>query len=356
MSNEGPSFILMVNWRSTSSFAVLLQLSRLSSRTIQLNGVSPTSSSLNHKRQDFNSSAPRDDDNRDTRIDLTALRSAPNDNKEDKSEHSTPTYDSHHHTNAEQAELRLSSGSVFDPAVQALASNHTAGNNVERKGEPLRTKETTMKAFDDEPSWQVRIQDSLDPYLVQFLKSVAPKSSHKANYETNKQDLDLEFLLPDDVRAAHNIFKKELNIDPKPVSPFLGFPPYPKKTENSFERMVRLLELRTPGNPVIIPRATLIKLIEETITLSGAALRGDDVVIETYSPAWHRFARLLRTSDLHAISKLEAEKRHEGLSAKERNEATPSDSEEYRSDVMGKQSKEKDNGKETEGGPSKATG
>ena len=62
------------------------------------------------------------------------------------------------------------------------------------------------------------------------------------------------------------------------------------------------LKLTTAGNTVVISRPVLIELIERTITLSGAAISGDDVTIERYSPTWHRFARLLRTSDLHKIS------------------------------------------------------
>jgi hypothetical protein len=57
-------------------------------------------------------------------------------------------------------------------------------------------------------------------------------------------------------------------------------------------------------NKVVIPRPVLVRLIEQTITLSGASVHGNDVVIERYSPTWHRFARLLRTSDLHKISTL----------------------------------------------------
>ena len=67
---------------------------------------------------------------------------------------------------------------------------------------------------------------------------------------------------------------------------------------------VERLKLKSMGNTVIIPRSVLKRLIERTITLSGASILGENVVIERYSPTWHRFARLLRTSDLDKISSL----------------------------------------------------
>jgi hypothetical protein len=65
---------------------------------------------------------------------------------------------------------------------------------------------------------------------------------------------------------------------------------------------IQHLNLTSSAGKVVIPRGMLVRLIEQTINLSGAAVHGDDVVIERYSPTWHRFARLLRTSDLHKIS------------------------------------------------------
>ena len=152
---------------------------------------------------------------------------------------------------------------------------------------------------------------NLDPYLVPYLKSLQSKSSSSSkppvsvDNHPNKHDLDIEFLRPNDVRATYVCRKKKTNVDKD------GGDTNGRKTASGepgtipdylIHAGIQHLNLSSSDGKVVIPRGVLVRLIEQTINLSGAAVCGDDVVIERYSPTWHRFARLLRTSDLHKIS------------------------------------------------------
>jgi hypothetical protein len=319
----------MVNWRPTPGFAVLLRLSRPSPRTTQLNEVSLASSSFKNKHQPFKSSAPGYDSVRDLPIDHTTLRSAPNDRKANKSEHSTQTYESHHDTNTQQIELRPSSRSPIERAAQYLPSNPRDVNTVEEKdplgaeqglgneSRPRMDEADSRDASSKKYNWKTReggrlyrpnisksFSHGTDPYLVQVLKSYRFKPKNPPPYpEPSEQDLDIENLRPNDVRTAHNIHVRKHHLESRIDYPL----PNPnidlsKNVEQIIRKVEDSLRDETLSSTVVIPRSKLIKLIEQTITVSGAAVDGNNVHIQRHSPTWHRFARLLRTSDLPSIS------------------------------------------------------
>jgi hypothetical protein len=155
--------------------------------------------------------------------------------------------------------------------------------------------------------------DTLDPYLVHYLKSLRSQSSKSPKpvitvpNHPAPQDLDVDSLRPVDLRSNYGqrTFKSSTVRGHNPHISNGGPSGEPGVIpEHLAHDSVKALNLPSSGGKVIIPRALLVRLIEETINLSGAAIRGNDVLIERYSPTWHRFARLLRTSDLHKISTL----------------------------------------------------
>jgi hypothetical protein len=150
----------------------------------------------------------------------------------------------------------------------------------------------------------------LDPYLEHYLRTLPSKSQTHAKSQiiiernSGRQDRDVEFLHPNDVRATYNLSHQSTDMTQRSIGA-ANVPAAPGHIpDNVVDAGIQRLKLPSSGDRVVIPRAVLGRLIEQTITLSGAALHGDDVVIERYSPTWHRFARLLRTSDLDKISAL----------------------------------------------------
>lgn len=151
---------------------------------------------------------------------------------------------------------------------------------------------------------------NLDPYLEHYLETLPSKSQTQAKKQiisernSSRQDRDVEFLRPKDIRTAYNLGHQPANITEDPFKAAT----LPKEpgiiSDEIVDAGIQRLKLPSLGDRVVIPRSVLLRLIEQTITLSGAALNGEDVVIERYSPTWHRFARLLRTSDLDKISAL----------------------------------------------------
>ena len=155
--------------------------------------------------------------------------------------------------------------------------------------------------------------DTLDPYLINYLKSLRSKSSKPPKptitepNDLSPQDLDIDSLRPVDVRSIYRQRKSTPGMAPKdsPIASTGTSSGEPGLIPDHLtDANIKTLNLPSSGGKVVIPKALLVRLIEETINLSGAAIRGDDVIIERYSPTWHRFARLLRTSDLHKISSL----------------------------------------------------
>jgi len=155
--------------------------------------------------------------------------------------------------------------------------------------------------------------DTLDPYLIHYLKSLRSKSSKPPKppiREPNRptpQDLDVDSLRPVDVRSIYRQRKSRSGMAPKDSQrASVGTPSGEPGLipDHLTHAKIKTLNLPSLDGKVVIPKAVLVRLIEETINLSGAAVCGDDVIIERYSPTWHRFARLLRTSDLHKISSL----------------------------------------------------
>jgi hypothetical protein len=157
---------------------------------------------------------------------------------------------------------------------------------------------------------EMDVTTNLDPYLEHYLRTLPSKSQTHAKSQImsernpSRQDRDVEFLHPNDVRATYHLSHQLADVTQQsakatnaPAAP--GHIP-----DDVIDASIQRLKLQSSGDRVVIPRSVLGRLIEQTITLSGAALHGDDVVIERYSPTWHRFARLLRTSDLDKISAL----------------------------------------------------
>lgn len=152
--------------------------------------------------------------------------------------------------------------------------------------------------------------NNLDPYLEHYLRTLPSKSQTHAKSQIipernpSRQDRDVEFLHPNDVRATYNLSHQSTNMIQRSIGTANDLAAPGHIPDNVVDAGIQRLKLPFSGDRVLIPRAVLGRLIEQTITLSGAAIHGDDVVIERYSPTWHRFARLLRTSDLDKISAL----------------------------------------------------
>jgi len=326
----------MVFWRSTSSFAVLLRVSRSPSRRSP-RAVTTAAPSLHPAQSAPPPSPPRDEGDHDPDIDLITLRrrsrlndtfrktSTGVDNDHHKSDaaaepsrdspdiHSTISNDPPHpptlelqKTDSKASKLQ----SYFDGLAKAIDESTlkppTSTSTGELRGS-LKPKENTRTSHTS------RKEGILDPYLASYLKSLRSDSStiHKdtASHDGkhSKQDLDIDTLRPSDIRATYTTQKRKLSsekdaVDMKPVVSVSGEPAV--VPEHLIHAGLQHLNLPTSGGKVVIPRTILVRLIEQTINLSGAAVSGDDVVIERYSPTWHRFARLLRTSDLHKISTL----------------------------------------------------
>lgn len=181
---------------------------------------------------------------------------------------------------------------------------------------PILKKNNQREGQDSSKGSASTPHDRVDPHLVQYLKSVHPKplkhlTSHDSSHtKPSRQDLDIEFLRPDDIRSnylfrSQSVGSESKNKDINSARVTSGAAGY--VSEHLVDADIQHLKLTSSGANVVIPRPILVKLIEQTISLSGAAVHGDDVVIERYSPTWHRFARLLRTSDLHKISTLKSQ-------------------------------------------------
>jgi hypothetical protein len=325
----------MVNLRSSSGVAVLLRIARLSLVTVRQHVNAPVSTIVQHKQQFVNSSISREVINHDLDLDLFAIHGRDKGHsKVNKSEPSAQSQKSHLSADLEPLERQSSSESSIKHTADVSPSN--APNAELNKGEILEVEnslddprppvdssdssstsgQTPIQQGGDIDgmvrSWNRTERGNLDPYLIQYLKSLHSKPKERLSHErsASQQDLDVEFLRPDDIRATYNIPIKKGESTPYQQPPAVESPPSNPGVipEHIIDAGIQKLKLTTSGNKVIIPRSTLLRLIEQTITLSGAAQHGDDVIIERYSPTWHRFARLLRTSDLHKISKLESQK------------------------------------------------
>lgn len=157
---------------------------------------------------------------------------------------------------------------------------------------------------------------SVDPYLLHYLETVQPKYQTRskrpisAKRKYSKQDSDIEFLQPNDIRATYAAKERQTQSEKASHDTITSIFTSRESGEDSGYSVnsgLQLLNIPSSGSRVVIPRAVLTRLIEQTINLSGAAVNGDSVVIERYSPTWHRFARLLRTSDLHKISRIKTQ-------------------------------------------------
>lgn len=208
-----------------------------------------------------------------------------------------------------------------DPQPDSNPSKESS-SGTERSDDQTHTSEsapadttggTGHKFRKPERLWGIRrtdLLDNLDQYLEHYLKTLPPKSPAQAKRQiisersSNRHDRDVEFLHPSDIRNTYNLKQHSSGFNENPFK-VATLPKEPGViTNNIVDAGIARLKLPSFGDRVVIPRSVLMRLIEQTITLSGAAVNGEDVVIERYSPTWHRFARLLRTSDLDKISAL----------------------------------------------------
>jgi hypothetical protein len=335
----------MVLWKSSSYCAVLL---RASSPAV-LRTVSNTVASFNpHCSPSSSASPPQDEGDHDPDIDLITLRRRSVQQKEKISEQTTSTSDASKQTSPKQP----SESSGDHPAKPIDNASAPKQNNESRASDPPEYVRTTgpyaqidtphlirstsqSKPTDDlsasetsRPAIEVdhtkhhsagNTSKNLDPYLVHYLKSLRPdpaslpkRAAHKDRHR-NHRDLDVDFLQPSDVRATY-IKPTGKQSHPNRQHRVVDAPDVPPAGPESINELfvnagIQHLNLTSMNGKVVIPRPVLVRLIEQTITLSGASVHGDDVAIERYSPTWHRFARLLRTSDLHKISSLAEPKR-----------------------------------------------
>ena len=328
---------MVLLWRSAATFAVLLRVprspSKLAPRAVATNAPSP-----HHPAQPgFPSPALRDEGDHDPDIDLITLRRRPK--RDDTSSNMSSRVDHEHSESDTHASGCSTSSSTNDPvAPNSPVSPLPELRQTESRASKLQSHlDGLAKAIDDCVTQHPKsasggfVGDTskqedhatrasrfsgkegvLDPYLVSYLKSLQSGSSKarkdKAQDEEHiQQDLDIDSLQPSDVRATFTNRKMKLHSDKgasdmKPVTHVSGEPAV--VPEHLVKAGLQHLNLPISGGKVVIPRTMLVRLIEQTINLSGAAVSGNDVVIERYSPTWHRFARLLRTSDLHKISAL----------------------------------------------------
>jgi hypothetical protein len=309
----------MVLWRSDATWAVLLRASRQPGRHIPrivVHTVRNSSPSL----------PPRDDGDHDPDIDLITLRRK----QSSESGNAVLSREAKDAIKAHRKVQRADDVLFEHPSPAAGHSeNHPVGpanesvthrptENVDEHANRLSSTSTAplvssvLTQGDEGSRFSTSTRDTLDPYLVHYLKSLRSQSSKTPKPVITvpdhpaPQDLDVDSLRPVDLRSNYGRHEFKSSVGGHNLRISNGGPSGEPGVipERLVHDCVKALNLPSSGGKVIIPRALLVRLIEETINLSGAAVRGNDVVIERYSPTWHRFARLLRTSDLHKISTL----------------------------------------------------
>ena len=329
----------MVLWRSTSSFAVLLQISKSPPKTVP-RSVTSSAPVFGAARIRSSPLIPRDDGDHDPEIDLITLRRRVGQDftpKQSSGVSEKNELETKPKSKEEGHSDRISESIVTHPPVSAASPTSTTISKSAEEISPsnvgrglLKEASTTfggaslksdMSASKDlhrggstRDSWSSNTSiNNLDPCLVPYLRSLQSKPSNSTEHQVplhgqpSQQDLDVDLLRPNDIRATYASRKKRTyshkengSIDAiKRTSGEPGIVP-----DHLIHAGIQHLNLPSSDGKVVIPKTVLLRLIEQTINLSGAAVHGDDVIIERYSPTWHRFARLLRTSDLHKISTL----------------------------------------------------
>src|SRR5208282_1491816 len=327
----------MVLWRSTSSFAVFLHISRYPPKPVSrhVTSAAPVFGAACIRSSPF---IPRDDGDHDPEIDLITLRRRVVPDFTPKQLSGVTETNESEKSKEERPSDRISKPIVTPPPVSAESSASTAisksaeENSPSEVGRGLPQEANTtfdgsnlipdMSAANDlnrggnsgDNRWFHNPSiNYLDPYLVPYLRSLQSKPSKSTkrpvslDRQPSQQDLDVDLLRPNDIRATYASRKKRTHVQKengsidtiKSTSGEPGIIP-----DHLIHAGIQHLNLSSSDGKVVIPKTVLLRLIEQTINLSGAAVHGDDVIIERYSPTWHRFARLLRTSDLHKISTL----------------------------------------------------
>lgn len=329
----------MVTGRSASSFAVLLRISRYPCKTAP-RPVTTCAPAFNATQNHHSPVVPLDDGDHDLDIDLVTLRRRPAPKLDSKPtlkdaqeaeqeiksrpppEHSldrpdesiinAPPLSAEHAASTSSSKLPFEKNSpqpqrgLTKGDTRVVAGSQSECGVAAPKDVKRRRQSSEGKSRSSDASF-----NNLDPFIVPYLKSLQHKSSKatkppvSVDSHPSPQDLDVEFLRPNDIRATYVARRKRMNTgknegevnNGKTTSGEPGI-----IAEHLIHAGIQHLNLALSDGKVVIPRRALVRLIEQTINLSGAAVHGDDVVIERYSPTWHRFARLLRTSDLHKIS------------------------------------------------------
>jgi hypothetical protein len=325
----------MVCWKSASSLAVLLRVSRYPSKTIPKLTTTVHFTAAQKSSTPF---VPTDDGDHDLDIDLITLRRRTIPDKgsrisgkniqewENERRPYQQSIDRQNKTVTDVATPPIVIATTLPEGKQSLSRTRDTKTRLQLVDQlanatdmsHLQASTPTLKGNQREGQGLRRglvdtSCDNVDPRLVRYLKSIHSKppktfTRHiEGNAKPSRQDLDIEFLRPDDIRSNYLSRRQSADSDRKNkdicvsgvASGVAGDVP-----EHLVDAGIQHLKLTSSDANVVIPRPILVQLIEQTISLSGAAVQGDDVVIERYSPTWHRFARLLRTSDLHKISTL----------------------------------------------------
>jgi hypothetical protein len=309
-------------WRSDATWAILLRVSCQPTRRTHRVVVQIA-------RNSSPALPPKDDGDHDPDIDLITLRRRHpcKFNMNNRFPESTDIIKPHRdHPQTDggsfkpaSLDIRNSRSVSYDPAQADSSITHRLNKCADIPADDLSSTSpagprTSAFAPGNESSRSyISSADTLDPYLVHYLKSLQsncskrPKPPISEPNSPSLQDRDLDSLRPVDLRLSYRQWKPKPGIARKDSQSSVTRGPSGEPgwiPDDLTSANIKALNIPSSGGKVVIPRPLLVRLIEETINLSGAAVRGEDVIIERYSPTWHRFARLLRTSDLHKISSL----------------------------------------------------
>ena len=333
----------MVCWRVSSGFSVLLRVRKhpphiprsvnqsfSPAAAVSSTTNSTPSSASAAEKESASYVPPRDDGDHDSDIDLITLRrrhplsSSQNDGSktptESKTQSSTPNQEPSASDSTRPAQSGEIAGGRATADIPIIKVPPPMAESVDQKAQSQTRTESSIRDEDTlkHPSFRKREIDfkptTMDSDLMRYLarKEISqikskrqPRAPVIMESKRNREDLDVDSLRPTDIRKSYISRRRSKLDEPVEIAPELPSGEAAEVPEHLVDTGIQQLKLTSSGNSVVIARSVLRNLIEKTITLSGAALSGEDVIIERYSPTWHRFARLLRTSDLHKISALQ---------------------------------------------------
>jgi hypothetical protein len=320
-------------WRSSSSAKVLLRISGCTAPITPRTVANTTASFASPPRSTTSPTSPRDEGDHDSDIDLITLRRRTLREKSHQPTSSSYVATGHVPDLPSRNPVAKSVG-IVKPRIRHIdspaqpQSQHArpSGHDTPLEIEPLSQLIKQSDPTTDASATTLTQKDigvnlkphptnysKLDPYLIKYLESLRPEPGSLPRrpvlepQQPSQRDSDIDRLQPSDIRATYfTATNRESHLNQQPAVEDIQDGRFRGSNWMKDPRAYSGIEHLPPSidNKVVIPRPVLVRLIEQTITLSGASVHGNDVVIERYSPTWHRFARLLRTSDLHKISTL----------------------------------------------------